>query len=105
MNFGCSVGDFVAIGNLAWSVYKSCKGHQKASKTSPWKSYLYMRCLKKPRRTFSHSNFRRRDKPVWNRSGLAVIVFLKTCREVSGAQVRQRVRDRSKFGAGPTHFV
>ena len=26
MNFGFSVGDFVTIGNLAWNVYKSCKG-------------------------------------------------------------------------------
>ncbi|PMD29363.1 hypothetical protein L207DRAFT_394586, partial [Hyaloscypha variabilis F] len=26
MSFGYSVGDFVAIGQLAWTVYKSCKG-------------------------------------------------------------------------------
>jgi hypothetical protein len=26
MSFGYSVGDFVAIGALAWKVYKSCKG-------------------------------------------------------------------------------
>jgi len=26
MSFGYSVGDFIAIGNLSWKVYKSCKG-------------------------------------------------------------------------------
>jgi hypothetical protein len=26
MSFGYSVGDLIAIGNLAWTVYKSCKG-------------------------------------------------------------------------------
>jgi hypothetical protein len=26
MSFGYSVGDFIAIGTLAWNVYKSCKG-------------------------------------------------------------------------------
>jgi hypothetical protein len=26
MSFGYSVGDFIAIGALAWDVYKSCKG-------------------------------------------------------------------------------
>jgi hypothetical protein len=25
MSFGYSVGDFIALGTLAWSVYKSCK--------------------------------------------------------------------------------
>jgi hypothetical protein len=25
MSFGFSVGDFIAVGNLAWQVYKSCK--------------------------------------------------------------------------------
>lgn len=25
MSFGYSVGDFIAVGHLAWSVYKSCK--------------------------------------------------------------------------------
>ena len=25
MNFGCSVGDFVAIGQLCWNLYKKCK--------------------------------------------------------------------------------
>jgi hypothetical protein len=25
MNFGCSLGDFVTVGQLAWNVYKSCK--------------------------------------------------------------------------------
>ena len=26
MSFGFSVGDFLAVGNLAWTVYQSCKG-------------------------------------------------------------------------------
>jgi hypothetical protein len=26
MSFGYSVGDFIALGTLAWSVYQSCKG-------------------------------------------------------------------------------
>lgn len=26
MSFGFSVGDFLAVGNLAWSIYRSCKG-------------------------------------------------------------------------------
>ena len=25
MSFGFSIGDFFAVGQLAWSVYKSCK--------------------------------------------------------------------------------
>jgi hypothetical protein len=25
MSFGFSIGDFVAVGNLAWQVWKSCK--------------------------------------------------------------------------------
>jgi hypothetical protein len=30
MSFGYSVGDFIALGTLAWSVYKSCKGAPEA---------------------------------------------------------------------------
>ncbi|MCJ1246454.1 hypothetical protein MMC30_003661 [Trapelia coarctata] len=26
MSFGFAIGDFIAVGNLAWTVYKSCKG-------------------------------------------------------------------------------
>ena len=26
MSFGFGVGDFLAVGNLAWTVYQSCKG-------------------------------------------------------------------------------
>jgi len=26
MSFGFGVGDFIAVGNLAWTVYRSCKG-------------------------------------------------------------------------------
>jgi hypothetical protein len=26
MSFGYSVGDFIAVGTLAWQIYKSCKG-------------------------------------------------------------------------------
>ena len=26
MSFGFSVGDFIAVGNLAWTIYRSCKG-------------------------------------------------------------------------------
>ena len=26
MSFGLAIGDLVAVGNLAWTVYKSCKG-------------------------------------------------------------------------------
>lgn len=25
MSFGCSAGDFVALGRLAWNIYKTCK--------------------------------------------------------------------------------
>lgn len=26
MSFGFGIGDFVAVGNLTWTVYRSCKG-------------------------------------------------------------------------------
>lgn len=26
MSFGFGIGDFIAIGNLAWAVYRKCKG-------------------------------------------------------------------------------
>ena len=26
MSFGFGIGDFVAVGNLAWTFYRSCKG-------------------------------------------------------------------------------
>ena len=32
MSFGCSVGHFIALGTLAWKVYKSCKGAPEAFK-------------------------------------------------------------------------
>ena len=30
VGFGYGVGDFIALGSLAWSVYKSCKGAPEA---------------------------------------------------------------------------
>jgi hypothetical protein len=68
MSFGYSVGDFIAVGQLAWSVYKSCRDAPGSFKNISLEVLSLHAVIKEAEETLSEQPF-----PTSKQEGLATV--------------------------------
>ena len=85
MSFGYGVGDFIALGTLAWSVYKSCKGAPEAFENISWEVLSLHAVLKEAEETV----FAQLLSPEKARTPASSWRWMSSCLEGSGQSVQE----------------
>jgi hypothetical protein len=75
MSFGYSVGDFIAVGTLAWNVYKLCKAAPVSFGNISMEVPSLHVVIKEAEKTVSYGPFRGLGKLGWRRLEMDVILF------------------------------